>query len=61
MDDNKPCMGCEDRYAGCSDHCKKPRYLKWKERREDIRRKKEREREITAYQVGEIRKNRRGK
>lgn len=24
-----PCKGCPDRYPACSDHCKKPEYLKW--------------------------------
>lgn len=24
-----PCKGCPDRYTACSDHCKKPEFLKW--------------------------------
>lgn len=26
-----PCRGCPDRYIACSDHCRKPAYLAWKE------------------------------
>lgn len=61
MDDNKPCMGCEDRVPGCSDHCRKPHFLRWRERLQERHRRAERERELTAYQIGEIRKNRRGR
>lgn len=32
-----PCKGCPDRYRACSDHCKKPEYLKWKKEQETIR------------------------
>lgn len=32
-----PCKGCPDRYRACSDHCKKPEYLKWKAEQETIR------------------------
>ena len=43
-----PCKGCPPRSAehpdgrtpGCSDHCKKPEYLAWKEEQETIRRNK---------------------
>lgn len=26
-----PCKDCPDRYFACSDHCRKPEYLKWRE------------------------------
>lgn len=37
MDANRPGMGCEDKIPGCSDHCKKPEYLKFREELETIR------------------------
>lgn len=61
MDENKPCMGYEDRYYGCSDHCDKPAFLRWKQRQETIRRNRARHRTLDAYQSDEIRKNRRGR
>ena len=36
-----PCKGCPDRYPACSDHCKKPEYLKWKEEQARIKRAKQ--------------------
>ena len=35
-----PCKGCPGRVIACSDHCKKPEYLAWKEEQETIRRNK---------------------
>lgn len=35
-----PCKGCPDRYTACSDHCKKPEYLAWREEQEKIRKAK---------------------
>lgn len=35
-----PCNGCPDRYTACSDHCKKPAFLKWKQEQETIRKNK---------------------
>ena len=32
-----PCKGCPDRVPACSDHCKKPEFLAWKEEQEKIR------------------------
>lgn len=32
-----PCNGCPDRYTACSDCCKKPAFLKWKQEQETIR------------------------
>lgn len=55
----KPCMGCPDRYPGCADHCNKPRFRAWKFNQDMRRAAKEKEREINSYQVGEIQKNRR--
>lgn len=34
---HNPCKGCPDRYTACSDHCKKPEYLAWKEEQARIR------------------------
>ena len=56
---DKPCMGCPDRYPGCSDHCKKIRFRAWKHQQELQRAAKEQKREIDMYQVGEMMKNRR--
>lgn len=56
---NKPCYGCPDRYLACSDHCKKPEFIVWKEERDRIREAKRRESEIWGYTANEIRKNRR--
>lgn len=36
MDANRPCMGCVDKVPGCSDHCKKLEYLKFREKLETI-------------------------
>lgn len=35
-----PCMGCPDRYPGCSDHCQKPEYLAYREELARIRKAK---------------------
>ena len=32
-----PCKGCPDRVTACSDHCRKPEYLAWKEEQARIR------------------------
>lgn len=56
---NKPCMNCPDRYPGCADHCKKPRFRAWKYQQELQREAKERNRSLESYTAGEIRKNRR--
>lgn len=32
-----PCKGCPDRVTACSDHCRKPEYLAWKEEQAKIR------------------------
>lgn len=32
-----PCKGCPDRYPACSDHCRKPEYLAWREEMDRIR------------------------
>ena len=36
-----PCQGCPDRYPGCSDHCQKESFLKWKAEQETIRKNRE--------------------
>ena len=56
---DKPCMGCPDRYPGCADHCKKPHFLARQELARKEREAKERDRDLTHYQIKEIRKNRR--
>lgn len=56
---NMPCKDCPDRYPACSDHCKKPEFIAWKEEQARIREAKRRESEIWGYTANEIRKNRR--
>ena len=41
-----PCQGCPDRHYACSDHCKKPAFLGWKEEQEKIRKARQ------AYRQG---------
>ena len=59
MDDNKPCMGCEDKVPGCQDHCDKPAYVRFRARLDTIRRNRARCRSADGYQSDMIRKNRR--
>jgi hypothetical protein len=61
MDENKPCLGCEDKVPGCSDHCDKPEYLKFRKRMETIRRNRARHRTVDGYQSDMIWKNRRAR
>lgn len=61
MDDNKPCMGCEDKVPGCQDHCDKPAYLKFRARLDTINRNRARGRSLNGYQSDMIRRNRRGR
>lgn len=56
---DQPCYGCPDRYPGCSDHCRKPDFLAWKEKRKKIAEAKEANRSIESYTADAIRKNRR--
>lgn len=56
---NMPRKDCPDRYPACSDHCKKPEFIAWKEEQARIREAKRRESEIWGYTANEIRKNRR--
>lgn len=56
-----PCYGCPDRYLACSDHCKKPEFLAWKEQRRKITRARMEEGRVTGYTADQIRKNRRGR
>lgn len=35
--DAPPCKDCPDRYLACSDRCKKPEYLEWKQKQATIR------------------------
>ena len=34
---NAPCKGCQDRYPGCADHCRKEDFLAWRAEQETIR------------------------
>ena len=36
-----PCKGCPDRCTACSDHCKKPEYMAWREEQDRIRKAKQ--------------------
>ena len=56
---DNPCHGCPDRYPGCSDHCRKDAFLKWKEEQATIRANRAKGRAIDSYTVDTIRKNRR--
>lgn len=56
---NIPCKGCPDRYTACSDHCKKPAFIAWKEEQAKIREARHRESSIWGYTADEIQKNRR--
>lgn len=38
---NAPCKDCPDRYTACSDHCRKPAFLKWKQKKAIIRKNQE--------------------
>ena len=35
-----PCKDCPDRYFACSDHCRKPDFLAWKQEQNTIRENK---------------------
>ena len=54
-----PCKGCPDRYPGCSDHCRKDAYLRWKQEQDLIRANRAKGRDNDSYTVDAIRKNRR--
>lgn len=56
-----PCIDCPDRYCACSDHCKKPEYLKYREELATIRENRKRYNQVAGYTAKEIRKNRRVK
>ena len=58
---NKPCYGCPDRYPACSDHCQKPEFLAWTEKREKYREAQRRNSELLEYTIREIRKNQRAR
>ena len=53
-----PCQGCPDRYTACSDHCKKPEFLAWKEEQETIRRNRAKGRINDSYTADAIRRSR---
>ena len=55
-----PCKGCPDRYTACSDHCKKPEFLKWRAELETIRRNKAMYHQVTAYTVAAIERSKKG-
>ena len=54
---NNPCQGCPDRYPACSDHCRKPDFLAWREEQEKIRANRAKYRDLNGYVVDEIRKS----
>lgn len=54
---NNPCYGCPDRYPACSDHCRKPDFLAWREEQEKIRANREKYRNLDSYTADEIRKS----
>lgn len=54
-----PCHGCPDRVPACSDHCRKPDFLKWKAEQETIRQNRRKYAEATDYSIQQILKNRR--
>lgn len=38
---HNPCMGCQDRYPACSDHCKKPEFKAYKAEQEKIKKNRQ--------------------
>ena len=54
-----PCNGCPDRYTACSDHCRKPEFLKWKAEGELILENRRKYHAVTNYTVTAILRNRR--
>lgn len=56
---DNPCHGCPDRYPGCSDHCTKDAFLKWKEEQETIRRNRAKSKINDSYTADAIRRSRR--
>ena len=56
-----PCYKCPDRYTACSDHCQKPDYLAWREKKRRIREARKAEGETAAYTLKQIRRNRRSR
>lgn len=59
--DRPPCKDCPDRYPACSDHCRKPEFLAWKEKKQKITQERMANRSVDSYTVDQIRKNRRGR
>ena len=49
MEKKMPCQGCPDRYLGCSDHCRKPDFLKWKEKQQRIRENRRKHEQMNGY------------
>lgn len=54
-----PCKGCPDRKPACSDHCRKPEFLKWKAEKEKIDKARKAGRDTDSYTVEQVIKNRR--
>ena len=55
---DNPCYGCPDRYPACSDHCKKPDFLAWREEQKRIRENRAKYDTTTDYTADQINKNR---
>lgn len=53
-----PCWGCPDRYSACSDHCRKPDFLKWKAEQAKIREARRKFDNTTSYTVDQIARSR---
>ena len=58
MNSDRPCMGCPDRYPGCSDHCRKEAFLIWKEKQEKLRMARRKGAEARDYMARQVMKNR---
>jgi hypothetical protein len=58
---DNPCYQCPDRYTACSDYCRKPEFIAWKEEQERIREARRKYDETTSYTVDQIRKSRRAR
>lgn len=56
-----PCSRCPDKKPACSDQCKKPEFLAWKEEKEKIARAKAEGRDVDTYIVDQVCKNRRAR
>lgn len=58
---NNPCKDCPDRFTACSDHCRKPDYLAYRQRQETIRKNRAAYNSMNDYVFRQSERNRRGR